>query len=93
MVKNGISSAPVFNKRLNCYVGMFDFRDIVDYVLLVFHKKTLDPISEEESIEIGEIVQKAQSGAKVSTQAVSGNFKNTIITNNTNDNNVFRFIS
>lgn len=51
---------------------MFDYRDIVDYVLLVFKKKTLDPISEEESIEISEIVQKAQSGAKVSAQAVSG---------------------
>ena len=73
MVKNGISSAPVFNKRLNCYVGMLDYRDIVDYVLLVFQKKTLDPISEEESIEISDIVQKAQSGAKVSAQAVSGN--------------------
>lgn len=51
---------------------MFDYRDIVDYVLLVFKKKTLEPISEEESMEIGEIVQKAQSGAKVSAQAVSG---------------------
>ena len=37
---------------------MLDYRDIVDYVLLVFQKKTLDPISEEESIEISEIVQK-----------------------------------
>lgn len=51
---------------------MLDYRDIVDYVLLVFQKKTLNPISEEESIEISEIVQKAQSGAKVSAQAVSG---------------------
>ena len=51
---------------------MLDYRDIVEYVLLVFQKKTLDPISEEESIEISEIVQKAQCGAKVSAQAVSG---------------------
>lgn len=51
---------------------MLDYRDIVDYVLFVFQKKTLEPISEEESIEISNIVQKAQSGAKVSAQAVSG---------------------
>lgn len=51
---------------------MLDYRDIVDYVLLVFQKKTLEPISEEESIEISEIVEKAQSGNKVSAQAVSG---------------------
>lgn len=58
---------------------MLDYRDIVDYVLLVFNKKTLDPISEEESIEISEIVQKAQSGAKVSAQAVSGIRNNLVI--------------
>lgn len=51
---------------------MLDYRDIVDYVLLVFQRKSLDPISEEESMEISEIVEKAQSGAKVSAQAVSG---------------------
>ena len=72
-MKNGISSAPVFSQRLNCYVGMLDYRDIVDYVLLVFQKKTLEPISEEESLEIADIVEKAQSGVKVSAQAVSGN--------------------
>lgn len=52
---------------------MLDYRDIVDYVLLVFQKKTLEPISEEESLEIADIVEKAQSGVKVSAQAVSGN--------------------
>lgn len=51
---------------------MLDYRDIVDYVLLVFQKKTLEPISEEESLEISDIVKKAQSGGKVSAQAVSG---------------------
>lgn len=71
-MRNGISSAPVFSTKLNCYVGMLDYRDIVDYVLLVFQKKPLSPISEEESVEIAQIVERAQSGAKVSAQAVSG---------------------
>lgn len=52
---------------------MLDYRDIVDYVLLVFNKKSLSPISEEESLEIAQIVEKAQAGEAVTAQAVSGN--------------------
>lgn len=33
LVSNGISSAPVFNAQSKSYVGMIDYRDIVDYVL------------------------------------------------------------
>lgn len=62
---------------------MLDYRDIVDYVLLVFRKKSLEPISEEESLEIAQIVEKAQSGGKVSAQAVSGK-KNTVFITLTN---------
>lgn len=51
---------------------MLDYRDIVDYVLLVFNKKSLSPISEEESLEIAQIVEKAQAGEAVTAQAVSG---------------------
>lgn len=54
---------------------MLDYRDIVDYVLLVFHKKSLSPISEEESLEIAQIVEKAQAGESVTAQAVSGNWR------------------
>ena len=61
---------------MNCYVGMLDYRDIVDYVLLVFHKKSLSPISEEESLEIAQIVEKAQAGESVTAQAVSGKSEN-----------------
>jgi hypothetical protein len=73
LVRHGISSAPVFSKKLNCYVGLLDYRDIVDYVLLVFRKKTAAPLNEEESVEIAHIVEAAQNGSPVSAQAVSGN--------------------
>lgn len=51
---------------------MLDFRDIVDYVLTVFHKKRLTPISEEETIGISEIVQRATSGESIPTEAIVG---------------------
>lgn len=44
---------------------MFDYRDVVDFVLLVFHKKQLAPISEEDVVGIAEIVQMAESGKPV----------------------------
>lgn len=44
---------------------MFDYRDVVDFVLLVFHKKELAPISEDETIGISEIVEMATSGKPV----------------------------
>lgn len=71
-MKNGISSAPVFCRRLNCYVGMFDYRDIVDYVLLVFRRKKLSPVNEGESLEISHIIDEARSGGQVNAQAVAG---------------------
>lgn len=51
---------------------MLDYRDIVDYVLAVFHKKRLQPISEDEVIGINEIVHKATMGETVATEAIVG---------------------
>lgn len=38
MVDNNISSAPVFCSTTNEYVGMLDFRDIVEFILILFHR-------------------------------------------------------
>lgn len=72
MISHGISSAPVYNKELQEYAGMLDYRDIVDYVLTVFHKKHLQPISEDEAIGISDIVHKATAGETVPTEAIVG---------------------
>lgn len=53
---------------------MLDYRDIVDYVLTVFHKKRLEPISEDEVIGIADIVHKAMAGEAVTTEAIVGKF-------------------
>lgn len=36
LVARGVSSAPV--RSADTYIGMLDYRDIVDFVLAVFHK-------------------------------------------------------
>lgn len=51
---------------------MLDYRDIVDYVLTVFHKKQLEPISEDEVIGIRDIVNRASMGQAVPTEAIVG---------------------
>lgn len=51
LVKNGISSAPVWNAQAHCYVGMLDYRDIVEFVLMVLNRQSphLDSIIEEDT--------------------------------------------
>jgi len=51
---------------------MLDYRDIVDYVLVVFRKKQLSPIKEDEVMSITEIVDRAATGEKVPAKAVVG---------------------
>lgn len=50
---------------------MLDYRDIVDYVLLVFKKKHLSPIPEDQEWGISEIIEKAQLGEPASAQFVA----------------------
>lgn len=62
----------MFNAETQSYVGMLDYRDIVDYVLVVFKKKQLTPIKEDEEWSISEIIEKAATGEKVPAKAVVG---------------------
>lgn len=50
---------------------MLDYRDIVDYVLVVFKKKRLEAIPENEVWSISDIVERASLGEPISAQAVS----------------------
>ena len=72
LVRYGISSAPVFNSESQSYVGMLDYRDIADYVLIVFKKKQLGTIEEGKVWSITDIIEKAATGESVPAQAVSG---------------------
>lgn len=43
LIEHRISSAPVYSQKTHSYVGMFDYRDIVEYLLILFHKKNVFP--------------------------------------------------
>ncbi|KAJ3032837.1 cell separation during budding [Rhizophlyctis rosea] len=65
LVKNGISSAPVWDNEKKVFVGMFDFRDVVQYVLLGLGKGGKP---DEASFEVQEIVRKAQAREAIPTK-------------------------
>lgn len=92
LVDHQISSAPVVisnqtedNRRL--YIGMLDYRDIVEYCLAVFGKR-FSPLSEEGEIRsadggescssefscIEDVVRRASSGENVSIADITGKF-------------------
>ncbi|EPZ31435.1 CBS-domain-containing protein [Rozella allomycis CSF55] len=59
LVSHKISSAPVYDSALKKYVGMFDYRDIADYVLMVFKHRELERVPEDETMDIRDVVRKA----------------------------------
>ncbi|TPX55800.1 hypothetical protein PhCBS80983_g05009 [Powellomyces hirtus] len=59
LINNGISSAPVWDKDRNVFVGMFDYRDVVTYVLVGLSKDI--PLDESASMEFKELVRLARS--------------------------------
>ncbi|KAI8983936.1 hypothetical protein BDF20DRAFT_857104 [Mycotypha africana] len=78
LVENNISSAPVYVKEeKGHYIGMFDYGDVIAYLLLVLHKKPgqrsgkdtekIDP----EAFEIKDIVRRALQGEKVPVHMAS----------------------
>lgn len=86
LVKHSISSAPVFDEKRNDYVGMFDYRDLLEYFLLVFHKKKFNAESKDEEICIAQIVKDANEGKDVSMQFASDlSRKNPFISVSEND--------
>jgi len=73
LVENNISSAPVYtHDKKRHYLGMFDYGDVIAYILLVLHRRKSNTIKEEEedavdteSFEIRDIVHKALQGQRV----------------------------
>ncbi|KAI8610244.1 hypothetical protein BC830DRAFT_1070056 [Chytriomyces sp. MP71] len=60
LAANKISSAPVYSPEQGGFVGMFDYRDLVTYVLEVFHKVPKDQIGAfNAEMEITDIVKRA----------------------------------
>ncbi|RIA95838.1 hypothetical protein C1645_688553 [Glomus cerebriforme] len=41
LIKNNVSSAPVYDNKTKSYVGMFDWADVMTYLLIVLKKKDI----------------------------------------------------
>ncbi|KAJ3219651.1 cell separation during budding [Clydaea vesicula] len=59
LAQHRISSAPVYDASEGGFVGMLDFKDLVTYVLEVFHKVPKEKTSFDSELEVSDIVKKA----------------------------------
>ncbi|GAA5802332.1 hypothetical protein EDC94DRAFT_621826 [Helicostylum pulchrum] len=76
LVDNNISSAPVYVEgEKGHYIGMFDYGDVIAYILLVLHRKPGQKDSSDsidlDSLEIKDIVRRALDGQKVPVRMAS----------------------
>ncbi|KAF8940209.1 cell separation during budding [Dissophora ornata] len=69
LLKHGISSAPVYNAESNTYVGMFDYSDLMTYILIVL--KRMDVPLEDQTMEMRDLVQKTNSCQNVPVKLAS----------------------
>ncbi|KAF9362444.1 cell separation during budding [Mortierella sp. NVP85] len=72
LLQNGISSAPVFDKNRNTYVGMFDYGDLMTYILLLLKK--MDVPDEEQTIEMRHLIQRTSESQTVPVRFASDPF-------------------
>lgn len=63
LVANGISSVPVFSKNNSSYIGMLDYRDIVSFVLVAFHRRQLEKVDELEEPRLNALVKRVVTGS------------------------------
>lgn len=85
LIDNNISSAPVLDAsqprspgsgidRKKSYIGMFDYGDLITYVLVVLKRSNVSITEDEDaSLEIKEIVKRAIAGQSVPVRLASGN--------------------
>ncbi|KAF9958102.1 cell separation during budding [Mortierella alpina] len=69
LLKHGISSAPVYDAHKKTYVGMFDYSDLMTYVLLVLKKMEI-PL-EDQSMEMRDLIQKTSRSQNVPVKLAS----------------------
>lgn len=69
-MKHGITSAPVYDKNKKMYVGMFDYGDLMTYILLLL-KKMKVPF-EDQSIEMRDLIQRTSRSQNVPVKLASG---------------------
>ncbi|KAF9426801.1 cell separation during budding [Entomortierella beljakovae] len=69
LFKNGISSAPVYDSQNNTYTGMFDYSDMMWYVLLALRKMDVPP--ENQTFGMRELIKRTSQCQGVPVKLVS----------------------
>ncbi|KAH8552800.1 hypothetical protein BGW37DRAFT_423513 [Umbelopsis sp. PMI_123] len=78
LIDKNISSAPVYDStpptaspidHPRSYIGMFDYADLISYILIVLRKEL--PPEDESTIEIKQLVKKATGGEQVPVKLAS----------------------
>ena len=82
LIKNNISSAPVYDSRNNHngkvteYVGMFDYGDVIAYILLVLMDQMpphmQEPSGDDDLSEVTDLIRRAVEGQSVPVRLASG---------------------
>ncbi|KAF9322608.1 cell separation during budding [Podila minutissima] len=62
LLSNGISAAPVFDEAKNSFTGMFDYGDLMAYILILLKK--MDP-PQDQTLEMRDLIQKANNSQSV----------------------------
>ncbi|KAG0350701.1 hypothetical protein BC939DRAFT_441754 [Gamsiella multidivaricata] len=63
LTKHGIRSAPVYDPEKKMYVGMFDYSDLMTYILLVLKKMNVS--AEDQTMEMRDLIQRASHSQNV----------------------------
>lgn len=71
LLSNGISAAPVFDEAKNSFIGMFDYGDLMAYILILLKK--MDP-PQDQTLEMRDLIQKANNSQSVPVRLASGTF-------------------
>ncbi|KAF9154546.1 cell separation during budding, partial [Mortierella sp. AD010] len=69
LLKNGITSAPVYDSAKKMYVGMFDYGDLMTYILLLLKKMEV-PL-EDQTMEMRDLIQRTSKSQNVPVKLAS----------------------
>ncbi|RKP39550.1 hypothetical protein BJ085DRAFT_7603, partial [Dimargaris cristalligena] len=57
LIEKGISSAPIYDAATQAYIGMFDYRDLITYLLVVLNRA--DSLAPQQTLEVRKLIHKA----------------------------------
>ncbi|KAF9579714.1 cell separation during budding, partial [Lunasporangiospora selenospora] len=69
LLKNGITSAPVYDSTRKMFVGMFDYGDLMTYILLLLKKMEV-PL-EDQTMEMRDLIQRTSKSQNVPVKLAS----------------------